>query len=146
MPAEVTGAINFYLEIDGITEGLFKEVSGGDIEIEVIEHRVSTKSGEGAIYKIPGNTKYSNITMRRGKTDDKKFADWVKGVVDKGVAGNRKNGSITGKDRAGNTVYKVNFINGWPCKYKGVNNDAAKNEYALEEVELAVEKIEHVSG
>ena len=141
MPAEVTGAISFYIEVDGITEGFFKEVSGGDIDIEVIEHRGSGKTGEQVMYKIPGNAKYGNIVMRRGVTDDTKLHDWFQKVLDKGVEGNRKNGSLTGYDKGAKEVYKINFTNAWPCKAKGFVVDASKNEFTLEEFEICVERI-----
>ena len=141
MAAEVTGAVNFYIEVDSITEGFFKEVSGGDIEVEVIEHRGSGKTGEQVMYKIPGNSKYGNIVMRRGVTDDTKLHDWFQKILDKGVEGNRKNGSLTGYDKANKEVYKINFTNAWPCKAKGFTVDASKNEYTLEEFELCVERI-----
>ena len=141
MPAEVTGAVSFYIELDSITEGFFKEVSGGDIEMEVIEHRGSGKTGEQVMYKIPGNAKYSNIVLRRGVTDDTKLHDWFQKVLDKGAGNNRKNGSLTGYDKAQQEVYKINFVNAWPCKAKGMVVDASKNEYTLEEFELCVERI-----
>ena len=141
MAAEVTGAVSFYIEVDGITEGFFKEVSGGDIDVEVIEHRGSGKTGEQVMYKIPGNTKYGNITMRRGVTDDTKLHDWFQKILDKGVEGNRKNGSLTGYDKAQKEVYKINFTNAWPCKAKGFVVDASKNEFTLEEFEMCVERI-----
>ena len=67
--AEAIGALRWYLEIDGITEGIFREVTGLDSETEVIEHRVTGKGGNLIVQKIPGALKWSNITLRRGITD-----------------------------------------------------------------------------
>src|SRR5438045_9296274 len=74
--AEAVGSLRWYLEIDGIAEGIFREVTGLDSETEVIEHRVTGKGGNIVISKIPGALKWSNITLRRGVTDDRKLHDW----------------------------------------------------------------------
>ncbi|MCW3060924.1 MAG: conserved hypothetical phage tail protein, partial [Capsulimonas sp.] len=74
--AEAIGALRWYLEIDGLTEGIFREVTGLDSETEVIEHRVTGKGGNLIVQKIPGALKWSNIVMKRGVTDDRKLHDW----------------------------------------------------------------------
>ena len=55
---------NFLVEIDGITRAAFQEASGFDSMIDVIEHR---EGGENTtVRKLPGMTKYSNITLKWG--------------------------------------------------------------------------------
>lgn len=140
--AEVVGALRWYLEIDGITEGIFKEVTGLDSETEVIEHRVTGKGGNLVVHKIPGALKWSNIVLRRGITDDKKLHDW-RDKIEKGqIEANRKNGSVTLYAPDGKAVTKYTFKNAWPCKFKGPALDASKNEMAIEEMELAHEGLE----
>ncbi|MFZ4508078.1 MAG: phage tail protein [Fimbriimonas sp.] len=140
--AEGVGALRWYLEIDGITEGIFKEVTGLDSETEVIEHRVTGKGGNIVVHKVPGALKWSNITFRRGITDDKKLHEW-RDKIEKGqVEANRKNGSITLYSPDGKAIAKYTFRNGWPCKFKGPALDATKNEIAIEELEIAHEGLE----
>lgn len=142
MAAEVVGALRWYLEIDGITEGVFREVTGLDSETEVIEHRVTGKGGNLVVHKVPGALKWSNITLRRGITDDRKLHDW-RDKIEKGlIEANRKNGTITLYSPDNKAVAKYTFKNGWPCKFKGPALDASKNEIAIEEMEIAHEGLE----
>lgn len=140
--AEGVGALRWYLEIDGITEGIFKEVTGLDSETEVIEHRVTGKGGNIIVHKVPGALKWSNIVLRRGVTDDSRLHEW-RDKIEKGqIEENRKNGTITLYNPKGDAVCKYTFRNAWPCKFKGPSLDATKNEIAIEELELAHEGLE----
>ena len=59
---------NFKVEIDGIVRAAFQQCSGFDSTIDVIEHR---EGGENTTpRKLPGLTKYSNISLKWGITDD----------------------------------------------------------------------------
>jgi phage tail-like protein len=142
MPAEAVGAVRWYLEVDGITEGIFKEASGFDVEIEVIEHLGSSKGGVRTVHKVPGNVKWSNIVLRKGLSDDKKLWDWYKKIEDGGVEANRKNGTLTCYNPKNEAVAKYTFKKGWICKYKGPGVDASKNEIAMEEIEITHEGLE----
>lgn len=137
--AEGVGALRWYLEIDGITEGVFREVTGLDSETEVIEHRVTGKGGNLIIHKVPGALKWSNIVFRRGITDDTKLHEWRKKIEDGQIEANRKNGSVTLYAPDGSVVCRYSFNKAWPCKFKGPALDASKNEIAIEELELAHE-------
>jgi len=142
--AEVLGALRWYLEIDGITEGIFKEVSGLDSETEVIEHRVTGKGGNLIVTKIPGALKWPNIVMKRGITDDRRLHDWRHKIEEGQVVANRKNGTITLYAPDGSSVAKYSFKKAWPCKFKGPALDSSKNELAIEELELAHEGLERL--
>ncbi len=139
--AEVVGALRWYLEIDGITEGIFREVTGLDSETEVIEHRVTGKGGNIVVHKVPGALKWSNIVLRRGVTDDTRLHEWRDKIEQGQVEANRKNGSVALYAPDGTEVCRYNFKNAWPCKFKGPALDASKNEMALEEIELTHEGI-----
>ncbi|NLI01375.1 MAG: phage tail protein [Chthonomonadales bacterium] len=140
--AEVVGALRWYLEVDGITEGIFREVTGLDSETEVIEHRVTGKGGNIVVHKVPGALKWPNIVLRRGITDDKRLHDWRKQIEDGGIEANRKNGAVTLYAPDGKIVCKYTFKKAWPCKFKGPALDSTKNEIAIEELELAHEGLE----
>ena len=140
--AEGIAALRWYLEIDGITEGIFKEVTGLDSETEVVEHRVTGKNGNLIVHKVPGALKWSNIVLRRGLTDDRKLHDWREKIEKGQIEANRKNGSVTLYSPDQKVVAKYTFKKGWPCKFKGPVLDAAKNEIAIEELEIAHEGLE----
>ncbi|MEO8338184.1 MAG: phage tail protein [Nitrospirota bacterium] len=131
---------NFLVEIDGITRAAFHECNGFDSMIDVIEHR---EGGENTtLRKLPGMTKYSNIVLKRGVTDDKQLYEWhrkaVKGQLE------RKNGSVLLLDRAGQEVARWNFIRAWPSKWDGPDLSAEGNDVAIETLELAHEGVERV--
>lgn len=140
--AEVVANLRWYLEVDGVTEGIFREVSGLDSETEVVEHRVTGKGGNLIVHKVPAATKWSNIVLKRGITDDTKLRDWRKKIEDGQVEQNRKNGSVTLYAPDGTVVARYTFRRAWPCKMQGPQLNAAANELAIETLELAHEGLE----
>jgi phage tail-like protein len=133
------GNFNFLLEIDGITRGAFQECSGLDSTIDVIEHR----EGGAPMSKLPGLTKYSNITLKWGLTDDTELYDWHQRWVE-GKVMDRKTGSVVLVDRHGNRKVQWDFFDAWPCKWVGPDFNAEGNDVAVETLELAHEGIKRV--
>jgi phage tail-like protein len=132
------GNFNFLVEIDGITRAAFHEVSGFDSTIDVIEHR---EGGENTtVRKLPGLTKYSNIVLKWGLTDDRDLYDWHRQAVEGQIQ--RKNGSILLLDRRGEEKIRWNFFNAWPSKWDGPDFNAEGNDVAIETLELAHEGTE----
>lgn len=129
---------NFLVEIDGITRAAFQECSGFDSTIDVIEHR---EGGENTtLRKLPGMTKYSNITLKWGMTDDTELYDWHRSIVQGDIE--RKNGSIVLLNRKGEEVRRWNFMRAWPTKWDGPDLNAEGNDTSIEMLELAHEGIE----
>lgn len=134
------GNFNFLVEIDGITRAAFQEASGFDSTIDVVEHR---EGGENTTpRKLPGLTKYSNITLKWGLTDDRELYDWHRQWVLGDPSAQRKSGSIILLDRQGNEKSRWNFVNAWPTKWDGPDFNAEGNDVAVETLELAHEGIE----
>ena len=141
----VTGArvdpylnFNFLVEIDGITRAAFSEVSGFDSTIDPIEHR---EGGENTtVRKLPGLTKYSNIVLKWGITDDRQLYDWHRQVVRGNIQ--RRNGSILGLDRQGNEVVRWNFFNAWASKWDGPDFNAKGNDVAIDTLTVSCERVE----
>jgi phage tail-like protein len=132
--------LNFKVEIDGIVRAAFQQCSGFDSTIDVIEHR---EGGENTtLRKLPGLTKYSNITLKWGMTDDMELYNWHRDAVLGRLQ--RRNGSIVLLDREGNENARWNFFNAWPTKYDGPELNAEGNDVAIETLELAHEGIERV--
>lgn len=129
----------FALEIDGITAAFFKEGSGFDSSVDVIEHRENGKGGKETIHKIPGRGKWSDITLKRGTTNDMGLWNWHKQILDGDVQAARKNGSIVIYDTKLKEVARFNFTNGWPSKWKGADLNTTNNQIALEEITIAHE-------
>jgi phage tail-like protein len=128
---------NFTVEIDGITRAGFHECTGFNSAIDVIEHR---EGGAISPLKLPGQTKYGNITLRRGVTDDTDLYRWhlnaASGTID------RRNGSVVLRDRTGAEQARWNFFAAWPLRWEGPALNAESNDVAIEALELAVERLE----
>ena len=91
----------FALEVQGVITGYFTEVGGIGSEQEIVEHKVTAPDGKDVIMKIPGRSKWGDITLKRGVTDALDCNAWRKMVEDGNIGGARKNGSIM--------VYDVQF-------------------------------------
>jgi len=137
--AEVIAGLRWYLEIDGITEHVFTEVTGFETENEVIDHRTTGKSGNLVQQKIPGALKYSNVVARRGLTDDMKLWNWRQQVVNGQIQASRKSGTLTCYSPEMTPIAIYQFTNGWPAIYKGPDANSTQNEIATEEITIAVE-------
>ncbi len=133
------GNYNFLVEIDGITRAAFQQCSGFDSTIDVIEHR---EGGENTTTrKLPGLTKYSNIVLKWGMTDDHELYDWHRRVI-RGDRDQRKNGSIVLLNRRREEVARWNFVRAWPSKWDGPDFNAEGNDVSIETLELAHEGLE----
>jgi phage tail-like protein len=135
--ADPFGAFRFLVEIDGIPRAAFTEVSGLDSETAVIEYRTGDSF---ATAKLPGLTRFSNITLKRGMTRDLSLYQWRQTVIN--GQPERRNGSIVLLDDNRTPVLRWNFRNGWPCKLSGPGLNAKNNEVAIETIEIAHEGLE----
>ena len=136
-PHDHIGQFNFKVEIEGVTVGAFRNVEGLDSETEVVEYQ----DGDDIILrKRPGRTKYSNLTFKRGYVNTDELWQWRKKVIEGKVE--RKSGSVILCADDGGEIMRYNFFEAWPCKWKGFSLDGKGNDVTVEEVEMAVEKIE----
>src|SRR3954467_15230049 len=92
-PEDALAGYSFSIEIDGVTIAQFKEVSGINAEIQTIEHRENKIGVLPVMKKLPGARKWGDLTMKKGRTDNKALWDWIKSVQDGNMPAARKNGS-----------------------------------------------------
>jgi phage tail-like protein len=131
-------SFNFRVEIDGISLAAFTEVDGLESETAVIEYRVGGEPN--TVRKLPGLTKYANIVLRRGITQDAELWGWRQNIIE-GRA-DRRHGAIVLLDDEGNDVVRWNFFQGWICKWEGPALNASGNEVAIETIAIAHEGLE----
>jgi phage tail-like protein len=134
---------NFLVEIDGVTQAGFQDCSGFGASTDPIEYREGNENpGRDPITmrKLPGMTKYNNITLKWGLTDSTELYDWYRDIT-KGMDV-RKNGSIIVLDTQGQEKVRWNFRNGWPTKWDGPDFTSKGNDVAIETLEIAHEGIE----
>ena len=128
---------NFLVEIDGITQAGFQEVSGLDASTDAIEYREGNDPSH--VRKLPGINKYSAISLKRGITDSDELWKWYRTVVDGNYE--RKNGSIVLLDDVGQEKIRWNFVNAWPSKWTGPSFNATSNQVAVETLEITHEEV-----
>jgi len=131
-------SFNFRVEIDGIAIGSFSEVSGLSSDGDIVEYR----NGDDVplhVRKLTGLRKFSNITLKRGYTQNRELWKWRKNIVD-GVT-DRRDGSIVLMDEERKDVLRWNFTAGWIHKIDGPTFNAKGNEVGMEMVEIVVESL-----
>jgi phage tail-like protein len=135
-------AFHFYVEIDGVTQAIFRECSIPGSENQVIEYREGGKKGENIVRKQPGPLKWGDVTLKRGLTDNVELWKWRKEVEDGKIDSARKNMSIVLYDQANTEVARWNIKDAWPSKIDGGNVNATGNEIVVESVTIVNEGVE----
>ncbi len=133
------GGYNFAVELDGITRMGFKECSGLDSTSEATKYREGMDATL-AQRQLPGLLSFSNITLKRGITDDHALWDWRKSVIDGSPV--RRTISIILRNDKGEEKIRWNVKNCWPTKWTGPTLDAASSAVGIETLELAHEGVE----
>lgn len=125
----------FRVEVDGIQQAGFSEVTGFDASIDVIEYREGNEVTTPR--KLPGLTKYSNITLKWGVTDSMDMYNWMAEAVNGTIE--RKTVTLIAIDEEGNDVATWQIIEAWPAKYTAPDFNGTGAEVAIESLELAHE-------
>ncbi len=129
---------NFLVEIDNVTRAGFTECGGLTTEQDVIDYREGSE--DTIVRKIPGLRKITNITLKRGFTQDRELWEWRKTTIDGRTE--RRAGAIVLLDEAREEVLRFNFREGWVCKWDGPQLNASTNEVAIESLEICHEGLE----
>jgi len=125
---------HFNVEWGGARIG-FTEVSGLDVETEVIEYRDGA-SPEYSKRKIPGMQKFANVTMKRGVfASDNDYFKWWNTVSLNTIE--RRDVTVTLLNEAHEPVMVWKIKNAWPTKIASTDLKADGNEIAIESIELA---------
>jgi phage tail-like protein len=133
---------NFLVEIDGVTSAAFSEVSGIDVSTDPIDYREGN-AAENAVRKLSGLNKFTNITLKRGLTQDLSLWNWMQNTLNGNVQ--RTSVSIVLLDQDRNPVWRWSLTNAWPCKWAGPALNAQSNDVAIETLEICYEGLS-VSG
>lgn len=131
----------FRLEIDGIQQAGFSEVSGFDITVDPIDYREGTDPTH--VRKLTGLTKYGNVTLKWGVTTSLELYNWHRQIVDGDIV--RKNITIVSVNEIGDDVNRWEVVDAWPSKYDPMDFNAKGNDVGIEMLELANEGVKRVS-
>ncbi len=137
------GSSRFLLEIDGIVQAGFSEVTIPDISTDVIEYREG--NDETTVRKLSGLTKYGNLTLKWGITDSSiELFEWRKSVVEGNLDEARRNIAVILQDEEGNPAARWEFREAWPSKYDAPNLNAKGSDVAIETMEIVHEGMDRV--
>lgn len=130
--------VKFSFQVDwGGTNIGFQEVSGLDVETEVIEYRQGA-SPDFTKIKMPGMIKYSNITLKRGSfKGDNDYYDWFNSIQLNTVE--RRTVTISLLDDTGAPVITWKVNKAFPMKIQSTDLKAEGNEVAVESIEICHE-------
>ena len=127
---------HFQVEWGGSKIG-FTEVSGLDVEREVIEYRDGS-SKEYSKLKMPGLTKFSNITLKRGSfKKDNDFYKWW--VANKLETVERRDITISLLNEEHTPIITWKVKNAWPSKIQPTDLKSDDNSIAIETMEIVHE-------
>jgi len=132
----------FLVEIDGITQGGFTDVTIPDSTQTVIEYR----EGDEPITsrKQPGLIKYGDITLKKGTTDSLDLYNWRKLVEDGKLKEARRNIAIMVLDDEGKPTARWEFEKAWPSKYDAPDLKATGNEIIIENLTIVHEGMKRI--
>jgi phage tail-like protein len=128
----------FRVKVDAdLAEATFQEVSGLDVEAQIIEYRHGD-SPDFSTIKMPGIKKYGNITLKKGIfKGDNKFWDWFNQIKLNTIK--RQAVTISLLDENGDPTMVWTLKNAWPTKITGTDMKSDGNEVAVETLEIAHE-------
>jgi phage tail-like protein len=122
----------------------FTEVTGLDVEHEVIEYREGYMPEYGKL-AMPGMPKYGRITMKRGVVaDDNEFYDWWNTVKLNTIE--RRDLTISLLNEKHEPVMTWKVKQAWPTKIQSTDLKSDGNETAIETIELAHEGLAIENG
>ena len=130
--------VKFHFQVEwGGTKIGFTEVSGLDVESEVVEYREGS-SPEYSKIKMPGMQKFSNITLKRGTfASDNEYFDWWNTVKLNTIERRDITISMLNEEHEPVVTWKVK--NAWPSKIQSTDLKADGNEVAIESMEIVHE-------
>ena len=137
---EIPSASSFLFEVDGVQIGMFAEVSGLEVRIDVTTYR---EGGEnGFEHRLPGRMSWPNILLRRGVCQSDALFSWVNKTAGPGFAsaGNkleRSTGAITVIGSDGSRLRSWEPHDVFAVRWSGPRFAAGENSELDEELELA---------
>jgi len=132
-------AVVWHVAISGVMEGLFLDVEGLESATEIM---VVGDGNQLLVRKHPGRTACRNLVLRRELTDSRELWDWHQALVE-GEEPSR-DGTMTLLKGAGRERVHFRFFVAWPCRWRVFSLIRGGRGVVVEEVELAVERLERV--
>lgn len=126
----------FYVEMESSIAASFSECSGFGVNIQKETYFEGGVNNEQRIFL--GHAEFTEITLKRGMTDDMTFWDWVTSVIS-APTNQRRNVNILLFNQAGETIQSWTLIGAIPISWKAPGFQADGDSVAIEELTLAYE-------
>jgi phage tail-like protein len=136
---------NFLVDLgDGVSEGPqagFAEISGLGLEVQMIEYRTGN-SKENHVMKIPGLTKTSDVTLKRGLIGSLNLYQWLDQIRN-GDPNAMRTVTIQLQNEDHTAVVQTwKLLRARIIKHTSGPLNAKGNDVAIEEVVLSCERME----
>lgn len=129
-------ANRFYVQIGSTIKASFSECSGLGV---TIDHQTFQEGGVNNQQRFfIGKSTFSDVTLKRGITDDLTFWTWINQVLN-GVSKQRKYIDILLFNQAGETMQTWTLAGAIPVAWKAPSLQADATSVAIEELTLAYE-------
>lgn len=134
----------FEVEIDGILSGKFRRCEG--LEAETYIYEVEEGGLNTNTHKFLGRTRFPNIILENGITDNNDLWDWYSETALSEEKVERKDGSIIMYNSANEEIKRWNFYRALPCRWVGPTLGGDVHGCAVEKIEIAHEGLEVHKG
>lgn len=130
----------FLFEVDGVQIGVFGEVSGLRVDVEVTDY---AEGGEnGFVHRLPGRMTWPHLVLRRGICDSDALFAWINKSSGDGFAsaGNkltRCTGAVTTLGDDGSRLRSWDLRAVFPVRWTGPDFASGSDQALSEELELA---------
>ncbi|MBN1934275.1 MAG: phage tail protein [Anaerolineae bacterium] len=131
--SDPTAEFRFGVELEGLVVGWFTECGGLTIERTVFPHE------EGGVneyvHQLPGQITHTNITLKRGISDQSLWEWFRQGLYDGRVT--RHNVSIVLYGVDFSQVRRWSLTNAYPVKWTGPMLESGNSQVTVESIEIA---------
>lgn len=122
--------------------GGFQEVSGLGMEVTMTEYRNGSDKDNG-VRKVPGLNKASDVTLKRGVIGAISLYTWLDDIRN-GKPGSHRDVTVTLQSEDHRPVMEWRLLRSQIMKYTAGPLNAKGNDVMMEEIVLAVERMEMV--
>ena len=129
---------NFAVQIDGMDELHFSEVTGLSGEVQAIRFRSGTDLGTGAKV-LPGRISYEPVTLERGLARDLALWEWLSTI--EGGQTDMRNVTISVLDEEHEPAIAFRLTSAWPSRLQLGRLDGLGNGVAIEKLTLTYERL-----
>ncbi|MFW2543103.1 phage tail protein [Primorskyibacter sp. 2E107] len=135
---------SFQVSMPGVGNMPFQEVTGLEIDAEVLDYRSGNSAAFSAI-KMPGVTRTGTVVMKNGIfASNNTFWSWFSQIRMNTIQ--PATVTISLLDESGKPTMVWKLANAWPTKISGTDLKSDGNEVAVETIEFAHEGLTIANG